>query len=119
VLAVYNTSGFVASLVLPSYADRTEDYLRPRLVCGLPTLTLVALLAVTTSLPAAVIGLVVLGGPAGGYPTTAPLANSRIAETPARGIRLLCATEPCPSARYGGRCGVRSPRRTGALCRAR
>jgi MFS transporter, SET family, sugar efflux transporter len=65
VLAVYNASGFVASLVLPSYADRKEDYLRPMLVCGLLTLALTGLLALTTSLQIAVIGLIVLGGPAG------------------------------------------------------
>jgi SET family sugar efflux transporter-like MFS transporter len=28
VLAVYNASGFVASLVLPAYADRARSYLR-------------------------------------------------------------------------------------------
>jgi MFS family permease len=65
VLAVYNASGFLASLVLPSYADRKEDYLRPMLACGVLTLALNGLLALTTSLPIAVIGLIVLGGPAG------------------------------------------------------
>ena len=65
VLAVYNASGFVAALVLPTYADRKGDYLRPMLVCGLLTLGLAALLFLSTSLPVAVIGLVVLGGPAG------------------------------------------------------
>ena len=65
VLALYNASGFVASLVLPSYADRKEDYLRPMLACGLLTVALTGLLALTTSLPIAVIGLIVLGGPAG------------------------------------------------------
>ena len=65
VLVVYNVSGFVFSLVLPAYADRTADYLRPMLACGVLTLALAALLTVSTSLPVAVIGLVVLGGPAG------------------------------------------------------
>jgi SET family sugar efflux transporter-like MFS transporter len=65
VLAVYNASGFVASLALPAYADRTRDYLRVMLVCGLLTLALAGLLAVTMSLPVAVVGLVALGGPAG------------------------------------------------------
>ena len=65
VLAVYNASGFVASLVLPAYADRKAEYLRPMLACAVLTLALVVLLAVSTSLPLAVIGLVVLGGPAG------------------------------------------------------
>ncbi|WP_241707813.1 MULTISPECIES: MFS transporter [Arthrobacter] len=65
VLAVYNASGFVASLLLPAYADRANDYLRPMLACGVLTLALSALLAVGTSLPIAVVGLIVLGGPAG------------------------------------------------------
>src|SRR3954470_10499201 len=65
VLAVYNASGFIASLLLPAYADRTKGYLRVMLVCGLLTLALAALLAITMSLPVAVLGLVVLGGPAG------------------------------------------------------
>ena len=65
VLAVYNASGFVASLLVPAYADRANDYLRPMLACGVLTLALSALLAVSTSLPLAVVGLIVLGGPAG------------------------------------------------------
>jgi SET family sugar efflux transporter-like MFS transporter len=65
VLAVYNASGFVASLLVPAYADRANDYLRPMLACGVLTLALSALLAVSTSLPIAVVGLIVLGGPAG------------------------------------------------------
>jgi MFS transporter, SET family, sugar efflux transporter len=65
VLAVYNGSGFVASLVLPSYADRKGNYLWPLLACGVLTLALAVLLSVTTSFPIAVIGLLVLGGPAG------------------------------------------------------
>jgi SET family sugar efflux transporter-like MFS transporter len=65
VLAVYNGSGFVASLVLPAYADRNGNCLWPLLACGLLTLALAVLLYVTTSFPIAVIGLLVLGGPAG------------------------------------------------------
>ena len=65
VLAVYNASGFVASLLLPAYADRAKDYLRPMLVCGALTLALSVLLAASTALPLAVVGLIVLGGPAG------------------------------------------------------
>jgi hypothetical protein len=65
VLAVYNASGFVASLVLPTYADRKGNYLWPMLACGVLTLALAVLLYFTTSLPIAVIGLLVLGGPAG------------------------------------------------------
>lgn len=64
-LALYNASGLVASLVVPTRADRTGEYLRPMLVSGGLTIALAALLAVTTSLPVAVAGLMVLGGPAG------------------------------------------------------
>jgi SET family sugar efflux transporter-like MFS transporter len=65
ILTVYNASGFVASLLVPSYADRREDYLRPMLACGVLTLILALVLAFTTSLPVAVVALVVVGGPAG------------------------------------------------------
>jgi MFS transporter, SET family, sugar efflux transporter len=65
ILTVYNASGFVASLLVPSYADRREDYLRPMLACGVLTIVLALVLAFTTSLPVAVVALVVLGGPAG------------------------------------------------------
>ena len=65
ILMVYNASGFVASLLVPSYADRREDYLRPMLACGVLTLVLALVLAFTTSLSVAVVALVVVGGPAG------------------------------------------------------
>ena len=65
ILTVYNASGFVAALLVPSYADRREDYLRPMLACGVRTLVLALVLAFTTSLPVAVVALVVVGGPAG------------------------------------------------------
>jgi MFS transporter, SET family, sugar efflux transporter len=65
ILTVYNASGFVASLLVPSYADRRQDYLRPMLACGVLTLILALVLALTTSLPVAVVALVVVGGPAG------------------------------------------------------
>ena len=65
VLSIYNASGFVASLLLPGYADKKRDYLRPMLVCGALTLLLAVVLALATSLPIATIALVVIGGPAG------------------------------------------------------
>lgn len=65
VLAVYNAGGFVAALLVPAYADRVNNYLRPLLVCAALTLALAGVLAGTTSLPVAVVGLVALGGPAG------------------------------------------------------
>ncbi|MBB2946324.1 SET family sugar efflux transporter-like MFS transporter [Actinoplanes lutulentus] len=64
-LAVYNASGFAASLLLPGYADRRQEYVRPMLACAILTLALAGALALTTSLPVAVCALVVLGGPAG------------------------------------------------------
>ena len=65
VLSIYNASGFVASLLLPAWADRKNDYLRPMLVCGALTLVLAIVLAFTTTLPVATIALIVIGGPAG------------------------------------------------------
>ncbi|MFF1382246.1 MFS transporter [Arthrobacter sp. NPDC058288] len=65
VLAVSNASAFVASWLVPAYADRKQNYLAPMLGCGILTLALAGLLAATTSLPVAVVGLIVLGGPAG------------------------------------------------------
>ena len=64
-LAAYNTSGFVSTLVVPTRADRSGDYLRPLLWCGGFTIALTTALALATSLPWAVLALVALGGPAG------------------------------------------------------
>lgn len=65
VLGLYNASGFLASLVVPAYADRHSDYLRPMFGCAVLTLILAGLLGFATSLPMAIIALVVIGGPAG------------------------------------------------------
>ncbi len=65
VLGIYNASGFIASLVVPAYADRKRDYLGPMLACGVLTLALAGVLAAVTTLPLATIALVVIGGPAG------------------------------------------------------
>jgi len=65
VLSIYNASGFVASLVLPAYADRKGEYLRLMLVCGGLTALLALVLAMATTLPMAAVALVVIGGPAG------------------------------------------------------
>ncbi|GGL26425.1 MFS transporter [Phycicoccus endophyticus] len=64
-LAAYNVSGFVSTLVVPSRADRSGDYLRPLLWCGVFTIALTTALALATTLPLAVLALVALGGPAG------------------------------------------------------
>lgn len=65
VIAVYNAAGFVASLAIPALADRSQNYLRPLLICAVLSVSLAGVLALATSLPVAVIGLIVLGGPAG------------------------------------------------------
>ncbi|WP_432561249.1 MFS transporter [Kineococcus sp. SYSU DK003] len=65
VLAAYNASGFVAALVVPAWADRRGDYVLPMAASGVLTLTLAGVLALVTSLPPAVVALVLLGGPAG------------------------------------------------------
>ncbi len=69
VLAVYNAAGFIASVVVPAYADRRADYLRPMLMCGALTFVLAVVLWMTTSLPVAVVALVVIGAPAGVGPS--------------------------------------------------
>ena len=65
VLSIYNASGFVFALLLPAWADRHGDYLRPMALCGALTGALAAVLGVAHSLPIATLALVVLGGPAG------------------------------------------------------
>ena len=65
VLSIYNASGFIAALLLPAYADRKNEYLRPMLVCGALTVVLTVVLAIATTLPIVTIALVVIGGPAG------------------------------------------------------
>lgn len=64
-LALYNASALVATTVIPAWADRTGQYLKPMLVSATLTILLSALLGITTSLPLAVAALIVLGGPAG------------------------------------------------------
>lgn len=65
VLSIYNASGFVFALLLPAWADRHGDYLRPMALCGALTGALAAVLGLAQSLPIATLALVVLGGPAG------------------------------------------------------
>lgn len=64
-LAIYNTGGFIASLLIPAWADRRRSYLQVMIGCGLLTVVLAGALAVVTSLPLATLALVVFGGPAG------------------------------------------------------
>jgi MFS transporter, SET family, sugar efflux transporter len=65
VLGLYNASGFVASLLLPAYADKKQDYLGPMLACGGLTLVLAVVLGLATALPVAAVALIAVGGPAG------------------------------------------------------
>ena len=65
VLAIYNTSGFVASLLVPAWADRQHAYLRVMMICAGLTMLLAVVLALVTTLPLATVALVVIGGPAG------------------------------------------------------
>ena len=65
VLALYNAGGFIVSMVIPGWADRSANYLRPMLLCAVLTVALAGVLSITTSLPIAAIALIVLGGPAG------------------------------------------------------
>jgi MFS transporter, SET family, sugar efflux transporter len=64
-LAIYNAGGFIASLLIPAWADRRRSYLQVMLGCGALTIALAAALAAVTTLPSATVALVVLGGPAG------------------------------------------------------
>ncbi|MFC7945306.1 MFS transporter [Microbacterium oxydans] len=63
-LVAYNVGGFVASVIVPGWADRVGNYLVPLLVCSVCGVAMMAVLALTTSLPIAIVALVVLGGPA-------------------------------------------------------
>lgn len=65
VLALYNAGGFLASLLVPAWADRRQDYLGPMLGCGVATLVLAGTLGAVTTLPLATVALIVIGGPAG------------------------------------------------------
>ena len=64
-LGAYNISGFISTLVVPTRADRSGDYLVPMLWCGALTVALTSALALSSTLAPAVLALVALGGPAG------------------------------------------------------
>ena len=64
ILGVYGTGAFLASLIIPRYAASRPDSLRPVLLAGCLTLLLAIVLGLVSSLPVAVIALIVLGGPA-------------------------------------------------------
>lgn len=66
ILAVYNISGLVGSLVVARIADRRSDYLRWVVVSGISALALAVVLFSTASLTVVVLALALLGGPAAG-----------------------------------------------------
>jgi MFS transporter, SET family, sugar efflux transporter len=116
VFAVYNAGGFIASLVIPGRADRSANYLRPMLICAVLTVALAGVLSVTTSLPLAVIAVVVLGGPSAG--TTAvveSLSGGRAIPSGLEGVGMEASQRSHTHARgcVRGRCraaGAWSPR---------
>lgn len=65
ILTIYQGAAFAASVFVPAWADRRHDYVTPMIVCGFLTLALVAALWMASSLPWALLGLVLFGAPAG------------------------------------------------------
>jgi MFS transporter, SET family, sugar efflux transporter len=64
ILTANYAGGFLAGLVLPAWADRPGDFVRPMIGAALCSLTLAVVLALAGSLLAAAVALVVLGAPA-------------------------------------------------------
>ena len=96
VLIVYNVAGLVASLVIPTLADRHADYLRPLVGCALLIGALAVALALSGSL---LVALVVLGAPASVGGTLLPLnrlISAIVCARPALGPSLGVA----PSGRW-------------------
>lgn len=113
-LMLYNISGFISTLVVPSRADRQGDYLRPLLWCGGLTIALATALALVMSLPMAVLALVALSGPAGvgiGWRGGGPPSVCSASRSPTRPWRLPSRWRPraTPPARRPG-CWLPWPR---------
>ncbi len=64
VLAIYNGACLVTAWLVPRWADRHGEYVRPMFAGGVFTIALSGVFLATSSLPVAVIGLVLLGAPA-------------------------------------------------------
>ena len=64
VLVIYNGAAMVSAWVIPRWADRHRDYVRPMIGCAAFTLALSLALWFTHALVLAVAGLVLLGAPA-------------------------------------------------------
>ncbi|MEL4356658.1 MULTISPECIES: MFS transporter [unclassified Luteococcus] len=65
VISAYQGAAFVTQLVVPHWADRRRDYLLPMLGAGVCTIALAVALWFATSLPLALVALLILGAPAG------------------------------------------------------
>lgn len=65
VMTISNSAGFVASLVIPSLADRRARYLQILLVCAVLSIGLGVGLATASNLVAGTVVLALLGAPAG------------------------------------------------------
>jgi MFS transporter, SET family, sugar efflux transporter len=64
ILGVYGAGAFLASMIIPRYAARRTDSLGPVLLAACCSLGLAVVLGLISSLPVAVVMLIVLGGPA-------------------------------------------------------
>jgi SET family sugar efflux transporter-like MFS transporter len=64
-LALYNASGFVGSLVVPTWADRKGNYLTWMFVSGIATFALAGVLLLSGNLIIAIIGMIIVGAPSG------------------------------------------------------
>ena len=60
-LAIYNAGGFIASIVLPAWADRRRTYLPMLMAAAVLTIALAAALAAVSTLPLATVALAGLG----------------------------------------------------------
>jgi len=64
-LAISSAAGLLAAWLIPRWCDRRADYIRPLIGCGIAMIGLCLVLGLSSSLPLAVLGLVVFGAPAG------------------------------------------------------
>jgi MFS transporter, SET family, sugar efflux transporter len=63
-LGIYNGLGLVVSLLIPAWADRHGNYLRPMLMCGIAAAAWCAALLMTHSLVVAFVAMLLLAAPA-------------------------------------------------------
>ena len=60
VLALFNASGFISSLLIPMLADRRNEYLKIMTACGVSAIAMAGTLSLVSSLPLAAIVLVIV-----------------------------------------------------------